>query len=237
MSKVIKIAHLYYDLMNLYGESGNIKALKKFIEQQDVECEIHFLTLGDKIDFQKYDLYYIGQGSEEAEMMVLNDLYPYVEEIKRAIEDGKMFLATGNAMELFGTKIRAKEGKPIACLRVFSYNAVEANERLVSDIFYEFNELPQDKGRNILAFKNCKCNIVNNENNRPFQFSDNIHYKHFFGVMSVGPILIRNPYFTDYLLDELFTEKGYEYTPKTDSIEYRAYNEFVKNMITNRKLD
>ena len=60
MKKIIKIAHLYYDLLNLYGESGNIKALKRFIERQNVECEIHFLTLGDKIDFEKYDLYYMG---------------------------------------------------------------------------------------------------------------------------------------------------------------------------------
>ena len=42
MKKTIKIAHLYYDLMNLYGESGNVKALKKFIEKVRV-VRIKFL--------------------------------------------------------------------------------------------------------------------------------------------------------------------------------------------------
>lgn len=237
MKKIIKVAHLYYDLLNLYGESGNIKALKRFIERQGVECEIHFLTIGDDIDFKKYDFYYIGQGSEEAEMFVLNELYGKAKEIKEAIEDGKMFLATGNAMELFGKKIRVKEGKPIACLGIFGFNSNEASTRLVSDIFYEFDELKENKGNIVVAFKNCKCQIVNNELNRPFKFSDNVHYKNFFGVMSVGPLLIRNPYFTDYLLEALFKEKGYEYIPKTDTVEYKAYHEFVKNMITNNNLD
>lgn len=237
MKKIIKIAHLYYDLMNLYGESGNVKALKRFIERQGVECEVHFLTIGDEINFKKYDFYYIGQGSEKAQDMVLHDLFPYSHAIKEAIKDGKMFLATGNAMELFGTRMRIKDGKPVPCLNIFDFNSNEAYHRLVSDMFYDFDELPVGKGRKVLAFKNCNTNIMNNENVRPFKFSDNIHYIHFFGVMSVGPLLIRNPYFTDYLLEELFTIKGYEYTPHTDTIEYKAYHEFVENVIINNNLD
>ena len=38
----IKIAHLYYDLMNLYGENGNVRALKRFIERQDIKCDIQY---------------------------------------------------------------------------------------------------------------------------------------------------------------------------------------------------
>ena len=53
MKKTIKIAHLYYDLLNLYGESGNVMALKRFIERANIETEIHFLTIGDKIDINK----------------------------------------------------------------------------------------------------------------------------------------------------------------------------------------
>ena len=32
----IKIAHLYYDLMNLYGENANIRALVHFAERQGI---------------------------------------------------------------------------------------------------------------------------------------------------------------------------------------------------------
>ena len=36
----INILHLYYDLLNLYGENGNIKALVKYLENQDIDVEI-----------------------------------------------------------------------------------------------------------------------------------------------------------------------------------------------------
>ena len=69
MKKTIKIAHLYYDLLNLYGESGNVMALKRFIERANIETEIHFLTIGDKIDFNSFDIIFIGQGSEKKQKL------------------------------------------------------------------------------------------------------------------------------------------------------------------------
>lgn len=71
--KTFKIAHLYYDLMNLYGENGNLRYFLKKLEEQDIKVELHFLTVGDKIDFEKYDFYYMGMGSEENQIIVLED--------------------------------------------------------------------------------------------------------------------------------------------------------------------
>ena len=47
----IKIAHLYYDLMNLYGEQGNIIALKEALRNQNIESEVDLLSIGDEISF------------------------------------------------------------------------------------------------------------------------------------------------------------------------------------------
>ena len=73
----IYIAHLYYDLMNLYGENGNILALEKAFNDQDLYTEVVNLTIGDKIDFNKYDIYYIGSGSEANQLLVINDILKY----------------------------------------------------------------------------------------------------------------------------------------------------------------
>lgn len=231
MKKIIKIAHLYYDLMNLYGETGNIKALKTFIERQNVEVEIHFFTVGDKIDFKSFDFYYLGAGSEENENIVLEDLKKYKNDIQSSIEAGKMFLVTGNAMELFGSKIRLKQGKPIETLGIFNYISIEENKRLVSDLCYDYGELEEGKGKKILGFKNCRSNITNNDEYRPFGFSDNIKYKNFFGMMFIGPILIRNPYFTNHILKILFENKGYSFQNITDTTEFEAYHNFIENFI------
>ena len=52
----VKIAHLYYDLMNLYGEQGNIIALKESLKNQNIETEIDLLSIGDDINFKDYDI-------------------------------------------------------------------------------------------------------------------------------------------------------------------------------------
>lgn len=235
-SKLIKIAHLYYDLMNLYGESGNVRAFKRFLERQDVEVEVHFLTIRDKIDFMAYDFYYMGAGSEKNQLLVLEDLMPYKDNIRESIESGKMFLITGNSMELFGQKIRFQGGRSLECLGIFDYQAYEEKNRLVNEIIYKYDKLPKDKGYHILGFKNCNCNIVHNEQ-RMFEFPNNMNYKNFYTMNFVGPFLVRNPYFTNMLVEELLKEKGYDYTVIEDTIEFKAYHEYLKNFISNDNLD
>lgn len=232
----IKIAHLYYDLMNLYGENGNVRALKRFIERQGVDAKIKLYTIGDKIDFEECDFYYIGCGSEDNQRLVLEDLMKYKDDIKKAVDNGKMFLATGNSMELFGKKIRLKTGQSLECLGIFPYQAYEEEKRLVNEIIYEYKDLPDLKGKHILGFKNCNCNIVHNDE-RLFEFPNTINHNEFYGMNFVGPFLIRNPYFTNMLLEKLFKKRDCEYKSYEDSIEFKAYQEYIKNFVTNGNLD
>ena len=74
----IKVAHLYYDLMNLYGESGNVKALKMQLEGQGIKTTIKFLTIDDDLNFKDYDIVYIGSGTENNQKIVLNHLLKYL---------------------------------------------------------------------------------------------------------------------------------------------------------------
>ena len=114
--KKFKIAHLYYDLMNLYGENGNIRYLKRVLDKQDVETEVYFLSIEDKIDFDKYGFYYIGMGSLENQEIVLNNLMKYKDKVIEAINKNKFFLVTGNAIDLFGSSLTKENGNVLKCL-------------------------------------------------------------------------------------------------------------------------
>ena len=94
---MIKVAHLYYDLLNLYGEQGNILALKNSFKRQNIDIDVDYLTIGDTIDFQKYDLIYMGSGSYENLKIVLKDIMNYKKELKKYIDNKKHLLATGNS--------------------------------------------------------------------------------------------------------------------------------------------
>ena len=51
----MNIGYIYYDLLNLYGDDGNIKALKHRLTNQGVKVNIDYISLGDKIEFNKYE--------------------------------------------------------------------------------------------------------------------------------------------------------------------------------------
>ncbi|MDD4643499.1 MAG: glutamine amidotransferase, partial [Bacilli bacterium] len=90
----LTIAHLYYDLLNLYGENGNVKVLKKQLENQGINVTVKFVTVDDDLEFDKYDLVYIGAGTEQNQKIALNHLLKYKDNIKDMIENNKVFLVT-----------------------------------------------------------------------------------------------------------------------------------------------
>lgn len=238
---MITIAYLYYDILNLYGENGNIKALKKHLEEQDVKVKIHFLTIDDDIDFNKYDLVYIGAGTEDNQKIVLPHLMKYKKEIKKAIDDNKFFLITGNAINFFGKHIIDKNGKKIKTLNIFDYYVKEEDFRMIDEGIMKCSFLKNI----VIGFQNQ--NTVLKENNNPLfkvlkgigsypkSKEEGIKYKNFYGTYLIGPLLVRNPEFLKYFIKELLQSKNIKMKKldlKMDEKAYKHFNEvFNKEFI------
>ena len=235
--KKIKIAHLYYDLMNLYGENGNMRLFIKKLESHGIQVEISFLTVDDKIDFNKYDFFYIGSGTESNQKIVINDLLKYKTSINKAIEDNRFFLITGNALEIFGSHIECLDSTHIETLGALSYYTKEVDFRIVGEQIYNSNLIEQQ----IIGFQNRSGAIFNHDNFlfdvvcgtgfTPNENKEGIRKNNFYATYLIGPLLVRNPYFTEYLIKELLEDKNIKYTPKFEGIEFRAYDEFIKNYL------
>ena len=70
----IYIANLYNDLMNLYGDNGNLKALRYAFNSQGINAVIENISIGDNFNLDKYDIVYIGSGTENNQNIVLKDI-------------------------------------------------------------------------------------------------------------------------------------------------------------------
>ena len=233
----IKIAHLYYDLMNLYGEIGNIMALEKGFNDQDMFTEVTNLTIGDKIDFNKYDIYYMGSGSEENQLLVINDILKYKDKINNAINNGKHFIFTGNSYEILGRYIEKINGEKINTLEIFDFYSKEVDKRIIGEEIVECDLFKET----VIGFQNRQC-VLNNKNNHLFSviegFSDNykshyegIHFKNLYATYNLGPLLIRNPLFKDYIIKEVLEKKDILYQ-SISTVDEKAYNEYIKNFIS-----
>lgn len=226
--KLIRIAHLYYDLMNLYGERGNVLALSEALKRQGAKVMVDNVSKSSKIDFNKYDFIYIGCGTENSLEIARADILRYKTELKKVIKK-KFIIATGNALSLFGTSINGREA-----LDIFNFKSKTVRNRIVGEQVYKTYLVDGP----IIAFQNRS--IINDINeNHLFEVisgnADNqkskyegLHINNFYGTSSIGPLLIRNPKLLDKIIKDFFDEKKYPYKEITNTPEYQAYNEYLK---------
>lgn len=225
--KTIKIAHLYYDLMNYYGEQGNVLALKTAIEYAGLKVNIKTLSVDDEIDFEKYDIFYMGMGTKRNQEIVRKDILKYKDKIENVI-DKKMFIMTGNSYELFGKKIDDKK-----CLGVFNFES-RTTDRIVGEQVLKCDIIKETiiGFQNRFSSNNIKDDflfeVIKGTGNDLESKVEGIHKNNFFGTYLLGPILIRNPYFKDALLKYIGIDKV-----NTKLVDYKAYHEYLKNFNIN----
>ena len=225
--KTIKIAHLYYDLMNYYGEQGNVLALKTAIEYAGFKVNVKTLSVDDEIDFEKYDIFYMGMGTKRNQEIVRKDILKYKDKIENVI-DKKMFIMTGNSYELFGKKIDDKK-----CLGVFNFES-RTTDRIVGEQVFKSDIIKETiiGFQNRFSSNNIKDDflfeVIKGTGNDLESKVEGIHKNNFFGTYLLGPILIRNPYFKDALLKYIGIDKV-----NTKLVDYKAYHEYLKNFNIN----
>ena len=224
--------------MNLYGEHGNILALINHLEAHNVKTIVHYLSIEDSIDFDKYDFFYIGSGSTPSYELVRKNILKYEKEIKKAIMQKKFFLITGNAIDLFGRSYNTLDEKEKKTLDILNYETFETEERIVGEQTYRFSKFDEE----IIGFQNRNTvlryvkekhlfEVKSGTGYVPKSIVEGIKKNNFYGTYLLGPILIRNPYFTEYLVEQIIKQKNIAYEEYKDKYEIKAYEEYRKNML------
>lgn len=211
----IRILHWYYDIMNLYGEYGNIKVLEKHLQDQGVKVIVDRKTVNENIDLEEYDFIYIGAGTEDNQLFVMKDMKKHVEALKKYIDDEKVALFTGNSYEMLGKSIDSEAG-----LEIFDFETKILDDRKTADIIYKSKYLKNK----VVGFVNKMTDIVHNLNplfEVEFGIGENIKndvegikYKNLYGTHVTGPILVRNPEMLEKLVRLICMQKDKNYVCK-----------------------
>ncbi len=230
----LTIAYLYYNLLNLYGENGNIKILKKALENQGINVMIKFLDVTDKLDFNNYDLIYMGSGNYEALELIINELKKYKKDIKKYIENNKYFLITGNSIDIFGKYI-LKDGKKINGLDIFDYYIKIEDISIIDKALFK-TKLIEEKiigfeRRNSLMFNNNYdfFDVIDGASKNILVEKEGVKYKNFYATYLIGPFLIRNPFFLEYFIKSLVLNKNKDFKFKEFNLNFekQAYNNYL----------
>ena len=200
----MRLLHLYPNLMNLYGDYGNIVVLKRHLEDLGLVVEVDTRETDDIISFDRYDFVYIGSGTEDNQLVALKDLRHFEKKLKAYIESGKPMLLTGNAMELLGKSINDTEG-----LGILDFTAEVTDRRYSGDVIVHNDEIGD-----VVGFINKSSLITGGEDNKLFdyEFKDNnlndnnyegYRYNNVFGTHIIGPVLVKNPCFMNHIVKML----------------------------------
>ena len=128
--KSIKILYLYPDMLELYGDYGNIQVLKYRIESRGYKAIIDRYSIGNAApNFNDYDIVFAGGGADNEQSILAEDLVKYKDNIKNAVNNGVFFLLICGAYQLFGKYYKGVEGNIIPGLEIFDYYTVANPDR------------------------------------------------------------------------------------------------------------
>lgn len=239
---MIKIAHMYPDLMNLYGDRGNLICLKKRIEWFGYPCEIKNIYLGEKINFQDIDMIFMGGGSDREQNLVYQDLIKRSTELLENIEDGFPILCICGAYQLLGNSYLAHNGELMKGLGLFDFTTIGKKDRLIGNILLESNlegkkisvvGFENHGGRTYLADERLKPfgKVIKGFGNNGEDQSEGMIYKNLIATYLHGPLLPKNPDLADFFIETIFSRKSIKKINKIDDTIERFAHTQIKEKI------
>ncbi|MCL2820706.1 MAG: glutamine amidotransferase [Oscillospiraceae bacterium] len=231
-AKQINILHLYYDLMNLYGDWANAAVLERELDYRGFNVRLDKKSVGDDIDFSGYDFIYIGSGTERSFVACMRDLSRFKDAFIECIETGVYVLATGNSHELFGQSVTDCDGNEHEMLGLLDFETVQSATRVTGDCV--FSAKPPFYRDKLIGFINRAGGSQTGEIERPFSVEpgagagfkacdEGIMYKNLLGTYMTGPLLVRNPPMMMYFADKLTGERAKHESKRTDMFfEYQG---------------
>lgn len=237
----ITIGHLYPDLLNLYGDRGNIQCLMKRCQWRGIEAETIAYEMGDTIDFGRLDIVLLGGGSDREQMLVCEKLKEIQKDFKAYVENNGVVIAICGGYQLLGNYYKTDQGMLKGLELVDMYTEQEEG-RLISNIVLQSDlfEMPvvgfeNHGGRTCIKDNQPLGKVLYGSGNDGRSGSEGVVYKNVIGTYLHGPLLPKNPQLADWLILQALRKKygdQVELAPLDDSQEREAndyvYRRFLK---------
>lgn len=206
----LKICHLYGNLMNTYGDNGNVLMLQYIARQKGVKIETEIVSLDQPFVPEDYDIVFFGGGQDYEQLVVSRDLQGKADALKKYIENDGVFLAICGGFQLLGHYyINAKGVRLEGIGALDHYTLNQENNRFTGDItIYDeetgatYQGFENHNGRTFLGEGVQPLGIVKQgEGNNEKDDTEGARYKNVFCSYFHGPLLVRNPHLAERIVD------------------------------------
>lgn len=216
--KQLKIAWLYPDLLELYGDRGNIIILKHRADELGVQLKVDEFSIGDHFIPKHYDLIFLGGGADQDQGIFYDDLIKRRELLLEAIEDNVSMVLICGGYQLFGEYYLDAYGNKLDGLKIFDFYSEASEKRSIGYLTISckldgetFNLSGfENHGGQTKNVNNPLGNVLSGYGNNRDDKHEGFTYKNVIGTYLHGPLLSRNPELTDLLLRRMAKRNRFE---------------------------
>lgn len=250
----LNICHLYPDLMDTYGDKGNIIAIVKRCHWRGIETKVSSVSIGDKLNMNDHDIYFFGGGQDRQQIIAGKDLQKKSIDLKTAISDGAVMLSICGGYQLLQNYFKTLDGEMIKGIGLFDAHTIGSTTRMIQNLLIEMNsDLSVSVSKNYPSSKtqHSSANLVGFENHSGKTFlgsgvkplgkvlkgsgnnggdqTEGAVYENAFGCYLHGSLLPKNPHFADYLIKKALERRYGEIKLKAidDSFEWQAHRSAI----------
>src|SRR5437762_8904482 len=216
----LRIAHLYADEMNIYGDRGNILTLTKRAQWRGIPVEIRAVGRGPDPDLSDANLIFWGGGQDRDQELVFKDAAAHkVTAIRQAIERGAVVLAVCGGYQLLGEYYVTADGKKLPGLGLVDLHTVPGQRRNIGNIVIETSDLGLTPPT-LVGFENHSGKtylgpglqplgrVLRGAGNNGEDGNEGVMRGNVFGTYLHGSLLPKNPHFADLLIERALMRKG-----------------------------
>ncbi len=218
---IINIAHLYGNLLNTYGDLGNIMALRYELRKMGHDARVDIISLGDEFHPDKYDFVFLGGGQDYEQRIVQKDLLNKKDQLKQYIDNDGVMLSICGGYQLLGKYYYDANNNKIEGIELFDHYTVnqDNNQRFTGNIKVKSSIIDDQI---YTGFENHGGVTYLGEGEEPFAYvlegngnngedkSEGFRYKNTIGTYLHGPLLAKNENLAKELAKKIIWRKENE---------------------------
>ena len=235
MSRIV-VAHLYPDYLNIYADRGNMAVLARRAAWRGHELEVVPVSMGDPLPAET-DLFYVGGGQDREQALVARDIAGRADELRAAVAVGAAGLAVCGGYQLLGRSYRDASGAELPGVGLLPLETVAGGRRLIGDVLLEC-ELEPGRLETLAGFENHAGRTLLDDGAEPLgrvvhgfgndgaSGAEGCRAGRVLGTYLHGPLLPRNPWLADWLLEQALARCGEpagKLGPLDDELERAAH--------------
>lgn len=215
--RTIKIASFYPELMDLYGDLGNVLTIKRRCEWRGINVEIVEVRHRQPAEIADADLLLMGGGEDSAQSVVAADLQDRAQLVRELIDGGAAALVVCGGFQLFGASYTTSSGETLPGIGVFNARTTAGSDRLIGNIVVEarlrrYGAAYAQPPVELVGFENHAGRTTLGEGCAPLgrvlcgggndgvSGTEGAVYRNAIGTYLHGPLLPKNPHLADHLI-------------------------------------